>query len=140
MSVYPYVPHNGIALIEITKSIGQLKTVKIHEVDFGKRIYSYRPDPALEARAIDKTFVSSEQNQKLVRLSQEISLLKKPYQTEPLEVIEKDYVLVVQFVPFGRTQVISCEIFLDYHLEKKGKIRELFKLILELEESTVRPR
>lgn len=127
-----YSPINGIALIEFEIRTGAIYPIKVHEINFAERVYSHRKEIKTDARAIDKTFVSGEQQQKLIKLSQELCFSRLS-QTEPMEVIEKDYFLVIHFIPIGKQNPIGCELYLNQRLEKKGKIRELFESVMNLE-------
>lgn len=130
-----YVPTNGIALVEIEAKTGAIQPVKIHEVNFSERIYSHRKDVVSTAKAVDKTFISGEQHQKMARLSQDLCLSAYS-QTEPTESISKDYFLSIRFVPLGKKNYLEGSFYFNRRLEKKGKIREIFDQFMELERMT----
>ena len=67
-----YAPANGIALIEFETNAGRIHPIKVHEINFAERIYSHRKEIEATPKAIDKTFVSGEQQQKLIKLSQDL--------------------------------------------------------------------
>lgn len=129
-----YSPVNGIALIEFEIQTGSLQPTKVHEIDFGERIYSHRKEIESAAKAIDKTFVSGEQQQKLIRISQDLCF-NEPSQAEPTETLARDYFLSIRFMPLGKKNPLMWQIYFNRRLERKGKIRELFEYIMALEKS-----
>jgi len=129
-----YAPVNGIALIEFETQKGSLQPTKVHEINFGERIYSHRKEIEVAAKAIDKTFVSGEQQQKLIRISQDLCF-NEPSQVEPTETLAKDYFLSIRFTPVGKKNPLAWEIYFNRRLERKGRIRDLFDYIMALEKS-----
>lgn len=130
-----YLPANGIALVEIETKTGAIQPVKIHEVNFSERIYSNRKDIAATPKAMDKTFVSGDQQQKLVKIGQELCV-SSYNQVEPTEAIPKDYFLSIRFIPLGKKNFLEGEFYFNRRLEKKGKVREIFDQFMELEKAT----
>lgn len=128
------MPVNGIALIEFESLSGRIQPLKIHEIDFGERIYSFRKDIAVDAKAVDKTFVSGEQQQKLIKISQDICY-NELTQSEPSDALAKDYFLSIRFTPLGKKNSLIWEIYFNRRLERKGKVREIFDHIMNLEKA-----
>lgn len=129
-----YLPANGIALVEFETLTGSIQMVKIHEINFSERIYSHRKGAEAVAKAVDKTFVSGEQQQKLIKMSQELYYYGLS-QTEPSETLSKDYFLSIRFVPVGKKAAVECEIYFNRRLEKRGKVREIFDYFMTLEKA-----
>lgn len=129
-----YAPVNGVALIEFETTAGRVSPVKVHEINFAERIYSHRKEIEAVPKAIDKTFVSGEQQQKLIKLSQELCF-NEPSQTEPTEPLAKDYFLSIRYVPLGKKNHLNWEFYFNRRLERKGRIRELFEYIMTLEKT-----
>lgn len=129
-----YAPANGIALVEFEVNSGKLSPIKIHEVNFTDRVYSHRKEFEAVPKAIDKTFVSGEQQQKLLKISQDLCF-NEPTQTEPTEVLEKDYFLSIRFIPLGKKNPVTWEFYFGRRLERRGRIREVFEYIMALEKS-----
>lgn len=129
-----YAPVNGVALIEFEMNTGRVTPVKVHEVNFAERIYSHRKDIEAIPKAIDKTFVSGEQQQKLIKISQDLCF-NEPSQTEPTESLDKDYFLSIRFTPVGKKNPLVWEYYFNRRLERKGRIREIFDSIMALEKA-----
>lgn len=136
-----YLPQNGIALVEIDTDTdnGTVQPIKIHEIYFSERLYSNRKEFAVEAKAVDKTFLSPEQQQKIIKLSQEICF-SRASQSEPTESLKTDYFLGIRFVPLGKQDFLECELYFNKCLEKKGKFRDIFDQIKHLEKIAAEPR
>jgi hypothetical protein len=129
-----YVPVNGVALIEFEMNMGRINPIKVHEINFSERIYSHRKEIEAVPKAIDKTFVSGEQQQKLIKLSQDLCF-NEPRQTEPTESLAKDYFLSIRFTPLGKKNPLVWELYFNRRLERKGRIRDIFDYIMNLEKA-----
>lgn len=127
-----YAPTNGIALIEFEMKTGHINPIKVHEINFTEKIYSHRKEIEAVPKAIDKTFVSGEQQQKLIKLSLDLCF-NEPKQTEPTESMAKDFFLSIRFVPMGKKNPLVWELYFNRRLERKGRIREVFDYMMELE-------
>ncbi len=127
-----YSPINGIALIEFEMNTGRISPIKVHEINFSERIYSHRKEIEAAPKAIDKTFVSGEQQQKLIKISQDLCF-NEPNQSEPTESLAKDYFLSIKFTPVGKKNPLAWEFYFNRRLERKGRIRDLFDSIMSLE-------
>lgn len=133
-----YAPTNGIVLVEIDTELS-VRPVKVHEINFTERVYSHRKEFETAAKAVDKVFISGGQQQKLIKISQELCVSGFK-QTEPTEVLDKDYYLSIRFVPIGKRNFLECEFYLNKYLEKKGKVRDLFDQMIALEKETLKFR
>jgi hypothetical protein len=129
-----YAPVNGIALVEFEMNTGRINPIKVHEINFAERIYSHRKEIDAIPKAIDKTFVSGEQQQKLIKLSQDLCF-NEPTHSEPTEPLAKDYFLSIRFIPLGKKNPLVWEFYFNRRLERKGRIRDVFDYIMALEKA-----
>ena len=114
-----YAPVNGIALVEFEMNTGRINPIKVHEINFAERIYSHRKEIDAIPKAIDRTFVSGEQQQKLIKLSQDLCF-NEPTHSEPTEPLAKDYFLSIRFIPLGKKILLCGNSILTEGLKEKA--------------------